>query len=324
LAAFLQTQDAKVRQEAEVDLAWLDKQEGEATEQLLASTMSTREKLGTPVDRAKAEELAKKWNLPLMPPEEYRQFITDLPIPALCFVYQKAGFVNSIGDIVAYMQELRAKFEKASRETKSVYRADEKFLQSHRLIFYAWQKEIPVSGASYGMDIVPSKEIRGKPFQITVLNPPSRRFEGNYVSDANSTVLRIQYGKVSLLLTSLINQKASEGLLGLKDGIQSTIYQVPEFGLGGKFVNPVAMLAAVTPEVVIFHYKPGKTVDVHFQAVWDLCREKKIRVLNTSQVGAVTVTTDGETYRVETMLAEKADEEGEEETVAAQEVGAAF
>ncbi|MCX6348225.1 MAG: hypothetical protein NTV79_01805 [Candidatus Aureabacteria bacterium] len=89
-------------------------------------------------------------------------------------------------------------------------------------------------------------------------------------------------------------------------------------------MNPAAMLTAVSPEAAIFQYKPGKTVDPRFQAVWDLCQGSKIRVLNTTKVGAVTVTTDGETYRAETMLAEEAGEGGEEAPVAAQEVGAGF
>ncbi|MCX6348226.1 MAG: ComEC/Rec2 family competence protein [Candidatus Aureabacteria bacterium] len=231
LTAFLATLDDKNRSAAEAALAGLDKAEGESREVLFESIISTYGKLGETVDRAKAEEIAGRWRLPLLTVEEYRQFITDFPGPLLWFVYQKAGVVASVADIASYMDELRLKFEEAARESKSVYRADEKFLQCHRLIYYAREKNIPMSAASFGMNIVEPKTIRGKNLEMTVLNPPAERFRGTYVSDSNSIVLHIRYGKVSLLLTSLINQKASEWLLGLKGGIQSTIYQVPEFGL---------------------------------------------------------------------------------------------
>jgi len=82
----------------------------------------------------------------------------------------------------------------------------------------------------------------------------------------------------------------------------------------------------VNPEAAIFHYKPGKYIDKRFQKVWDLCQEKEILCYNTTDLGAVTLISDGETYQIDVML--KGEEaEIDEETDAgskAREVGVGF
>ncbi len=324
LAAFLAGLDDKNRSAAEAAIASLDKFEGEAEEALYESIISTYAGLGETIDRAQAEAIQERWRLPLLRVEEYRNFITDLPVPVLCFIYQKAGLVSSLDEINAYVEGLRLKFEQAARETKSIYREEEKFLQCHRLIYYAKEKQIPMSAATYGMNIIEPETYGSNTLTITALNPPSERFRGNYVSDSNSIVLRISYGKSSVLLTSLINQKASEWILGLKDGIKSSVYQVPEYGLGGRYVDPAAMLAAVTPETAVFNFKPGKTVDQRFQSVWDLCNEKGVRCLNTAAVGAVTVITDGDQLKVESFLGGTAGDEDADGAMTAQDLTAAY
>jgi ComEC/Rec2-related protein len=324
LNAFLAPLEDKTRSAAEAAIATLDKAESESRDVLYDSIISTYAGLGETIDRTKAAEIQAKWKMPLLQVEEYRNFITDLPGPVLWFIYQQAGYVSSIDGLAAYVDGLRLKFEKAARETKSIYRADEKFLQCHRLIYYAREKNIPMSAATYGMNIIEPETFRGNTLTITALNPPAERFQGNYVSDSNSTVLRISYGKTSLLLTSLVNQKASEWLLGLKGGIPSTVYQVPERGLGGRYVDPTAMLAAISPEVAIFHYKPGKKVDERFQMVWDFCQEAKVLCLNTAKSGAVTIISDGDTYQAESFLEGVEAETGEESTISPQDPGVAY
>jgi len=135
-----------------------------------------------------------------------------------------------------------------------------------------------------------------------ILGPPAERFQGRYVSDANSAVLRFQYGDHSVLMTSLINQQASEWLLEIKDGIASTVYQVPEFGRGGRYVNSARMLESVNPEIAVFHYKAGRYVDKRYQEVYDLCQAKNIRTLNTPDDGAVIVRLRPDGYQAESML----------------------
>lgn len=326
LRDFLQTLESEARLAAEKVIAELDEKEEQQWEELLESIISTYEKLGAPVSREKAEELAKKWDLPLLPLEVYRDFITDLPQPVQWFVYQEAGLVDSLEKIEVYRIDLYDKFEKAAREAKKIFRGEEKFIKYHRLMFYVKEKNIPLAEAHAGINIIKPVKVGGIKLSVTIVNPPKKRYQGNYVSDSNSTVIRVEYGDVSVLLTSMINQKASEWLLNMKGGIRSTVYQVPEFGKGGRFISTSRMLDAINPEVAVFHYKPGKYIDKRFQEVWDLCQEKGIQCYNTSKLGALTLTTDGESYQIDSML--KGEEaEIDEETEApskAQEVGVGF
>jgi len=218
------------------------------------------------------------------------------------FVFRKAGLVESVEDLEAYRLGLYEKFVKVTGETGKFYRGEERFLQYHRMLFAVKMKHISISPSHTGMNIIKPASVGGKKLEAIILNPPEERYQGRYVTDSNSTVIRIKYGDKSVLLTSLINQKASKYLLDLRGGIRSTVYEVPEFGKGGRFIDSARMLDAVNPQWAIFHYKRGRYVDKRYQAVLDICQKKGIKTLNTAKVGAVTLITDGETLRVTSML----------------------
>lgn len=290
-------------------LAEKEKQEREA---LVESIKTTYNKLGKFISPEQAQKIADTWKTPLLRTAEYRDFITDLPQTLQWFVFQKAGLVDSVEDLEVYRLELYDKFVEVTGETGKFYRGEERFLQYHRMLFAVKMKNIPISPSYAGMHIIKPVKIRGKELTATIINPPADRYRGKYVTDSNSTVLRISYGNTSVLLTSLINQKASESMLELRGGIRSTVYEVPEFGKGGRFIDTARVLDAVNPRYAIFHYKRGNYVDKRYQEVWDLCQDRGIDCLNTAIVGAVTITTDGETVQVTSMLKGKEGEISDE------------
>lgn len=326
LKKFLAILPPKIQANGSAAIAGLAEKEKIEMAVLLESIKNTSESLGRAITPEQIQKKSGRWKIFLLRTGEYRDFITDLPQSVQWFVFQKAGLVSSVEDLEAYRLELYNKFVEVTGETGDFYRGEERFLQYHRMLFTAKMKNIPVSPSHTGINIIKPVQIGGKRLELAILSPPEERFRGSYVTDSNSTVIRVRYGDQSILLTSLINQKASAYLLDLRGGIRNTVYEVPEFGKGGRYVDTGRMLDAVDPEVAIFHYKRGRYVDKRYQAVYDLCRKKGIKCLNTPVTGAVTLITDGETLRVSSML--KGVEGKISEDVAApdkeQELGAAM
>nr|HPQ66125.1 ComEC/Rec2 family competence protein [bacterium] len=311
LDEFISSLDSAAQTAADNALADYTEKKKEKHEELIESILSTYQMLDRPLEnREEAEEIARKWDMPLLSTDDYRALVTELPPIAVWYIYQQGGVVHSIEGLEGYLNELKEKFVEAVGDTKGVYREDEKFLQYHRLIYTVWKKKIPITSSHYGMDVIKPRDVNGMPLSIEILNPPEKRFTGTYVSDANSTVMRVRYGDYSVLFTSLINQEASEWLLTLpEDEIKSTIYQIPEFGKGGRFVNSDLMFERVEPEVAVFHYKGGRYVDKRYEEVAGLCTAKGIRTFNTPEDGAVIIHIYGDAYQVESMLGGLIEEE---------------
>ncbi len=302
ITAFVSELAPETRTLAENALNAFDEKKQLNYEELIESILSTYAGLGDEFEREKAEEIAARWNMPLLKTEDYRELLYELPAPVVWFVYREAGAVSSLEGLAAYLDDLRARFVDAVGDSQEIYREDEKFLQYHRLMYWALKKNLELSPTHYGLHLIKEQEVGGAVLKAEILGPPEERFQGRYVSDANSAVLRFQYGEHSVLMTSLINQQASEWLLELKDGIASTVYQIPEFGRGGRYVNTERMLESVNPEIAVFHYKGGRYVDKRYQEVYDLCRAKNIRTLNTPDDGAVIVRIRPDGYQAESML----------------------
>ncbi len=319
----------------------LKEKEAEGHEKLLESIISTEKWLHPDEEftREEAEALAKKWKLPVLPPDEYHGFVSNLPQQFQWFVYEQGGVVADIDELIAYRMELYDLFIaaigfKSENPDDKLYRGDEMFMQYHYLLFSARTQNIPVSPANQGIVIIEPEKIRtvesaegkDKPLvlEATILNPPAERVTGKYVNEVNSVVVSLRYGDVSFIFPSLLDNEGANNLAqNVKGGLGATIYQAPQFGKGGKYFDPIILLQLVKPKVAVFQYPGGSfgRPSKKFLEAWDFCQAQGIASYNTKEMGAVTVITDGENYRVITSL-EQPGEGAEGETVEkAMEVG---
>lgn len=116
-----------------------------------------------------------------------------------------------------------------------------------------------------------------------------------------STVFKLSYGLVSFLFTSDIEKEAEEYLVK-KYGheLQATILKVPHHG--SKTSSTHSFLNAVKPAVGIISV--GALNSYHHPAKQTLERYKKnnIKIFRTDLNGAITITTDGVKYKIDTFM----------------------
>jgi beta-lactamase superfamily II metal-dependent hydrolase len=296
----------------------LKEKEATAHEELIESIISTEKWLhpDTEFSAEQAEALAEKWKLPLLPPSDYHGFVSNLPQLVQWFVFQEGGIVGDMDELLAYQMDLFEHFEtaigyEAEVPDEKLYRGEEMFLQYHRLLFSVKVRDIPITGARKGIEIIPPETVNGKELQAVVLNPPKDRVTGKYVNEVNSVGVKLQFGDVSFLFPSLMdNEGFSNMVQNVKGGIHATIYLAPQFGKGGKYFDPIQPINLVKPKVAVFQYsgepfgriaKPTS----QFRIGWDYCQKVGIESYNTNSQGAVIVYTDGTDYRVVTSLGEK-------------------
>jgi len=201
---------------------------------------------------------------------------------------------------------------------EKLYRGEEMFLQYHRLIFSAKVRDIPISAARQGIEIIPADQVGGKELQAIILNPSVERVTGKYVNEVNSVAVKLQYGDVSFLFPSLMdNEGFSNMAQNVKGGIQSTIYLAPQFGKGGKYFDPIQPISLVKPKVAVFQYSGGSfgRESKKFIEAWDYCKEIGLEAYNTKKQGAIIVYTDGTDYRVVPMMGEKKKAGAQDESV---------
>jgi len=203
---------------------------------------------------------------------------------------------------------------------EKLYRGEEMFLQYHRLIFSAKVRDIPISAARQGIEVIPPDQVGGKELQAVILNPPVERVTGKYVNEINSVVVKLQYGDVSFLFPSLINNDGMQNIaqnVNVKGGIQSTIYLAPQFGKGSKIFDPIQPIILVKPKVAVFQYSGGSfgRESLKFREAWDYCKEIGLEAYNTKKQGAIIVYTDGTDYRVVPMMGEKKKAGAQDESV---------
>jgi len=303
----------------------LKEKEAEAHEELIESIISTEKWLHPQTDFSteQAEALAEKWRLPILPPNDYYGFVCNLPQPVQWFVFQQGGIIGDMDELLAYQMDLFERFEtaigyEAEVPGETLFRGDEMFLQYHRLIFSVKVRDIPISAARQGIEVIPPDQVGGKELQAVILNPPVERVTGKYVNEINSVVVKLQYGDVSFLFPSLINNDGMQNIAqNVKGGIQSTIYLAPQFGKGSKIFDPIQPISLVKPEVAVFQYSGGSfgRESLKFREAWDYCKEIGLEAYNTKKQGAIIIYTDGTDYRVIPMLGEKKQSGAQDESV---------
>ncbi|HOW28079.1 MAG TPA: ComEC/Rec2 family competence protein [Elusimicrobiota bacterium] len=165
----------------------------------------------------------------------------------------------------------------------------------------------PVSG-----DVL-CEEIHGdKKFQIRVLSPtPGSQTGLDDPLRNNSIVLKVTYGKTSVLLAQQLGMAGEWRLIDRwGDELKSDVLLVPSNG------NPQAstdeFLSVVAPKDTVVQYgflsKYSRDSEFFYGPVMNQTlkryESRGIRWFRTDMMGAVTLHSDGETYRMETILGE--------------------
>ncbi|MCS6816116.1 MAG: ComEC/Rec2 family competence protein [Acidobacteriota bacterium] len=136
------------------------------------------------------------------------------------------------------------------------------------------------------------------PVTATVLWPPPSDRPPETWENADSLVLRIQYGDTKLLLTGDIERAAEEALLAAGWELQSDVLKVPHHGSrtssSDAFLERVrprwAIVTAADPVAGRFRY-PHPEVRERYD-------RRAISLFHTGQQGLITLMTDGQTFRI--------------------------
>ncbi|WP_151191929.1 ComEC/Rec2 family competence protein, partial [Desulfotomaculum copahuensis] len=134
--------------------------------------------------------------------------------------------------------------------------------------------------------------------QIDVLGPPRPLFQGTR-SDANnnSVVIRISYGRQSILLTGDMEVEAQRALLETGAVPACTVLKMPHHG--SRYFLP-AFLEAARPAVTVISVGARNNFGQPAPETINLLEQTPARIYRTDLDGAVILTTGGKTWRVET------------------------
>ena len=161
-------------------------------------------------------------------------------------------------------------------------------LQGEGLLSVLREREVPVMEIDSSM---PPLWLGG--VRIEVLHPgPGSLLEGR----DGSLVLRLDFGKVSILLPGDIGEGVERSLL--QRGLQEvTILKVPGHGAISSSSPP--FIRAISPEVAIISAGHNDPFHPHSE-VLRRYRNEGVRLYRTDRDGAITVVTDGRGYTVKT------------------------
>ena len=191
------------------------------------------------------------------------------------------------------------------------------FMVQHFDVKEVWSNHEPVDTVGYRKwrEIVKRRGIIHHDFQrlpdcflrngvsFEILSPP-RDFLDRRLAETwrdpnnNSMVVRVGFGKVSLLMTGDITRKAEMELVGRYAGqrLRSTILMVPHHG--SRKSNSMAFLSAVDPEEAVISAGWRNRFGFPHRETLERLAAAGGRVWCTADSGAIQIITDGETYQV--------------------------
>lgn len=144
-------------------------------------------------------------------------------------------------------------------------------------------------------------EIRGYPeIKILVLNPPLKLLKGT-LSDENdnSVVLKIIYKQISFLLCADIEEEGIKQILNLEQNLNSTFIKIPHHGSDQKEIENI-FLEKVNPQAAIITITQHEN-NLPAPNVIEALRKIGATIYSTGASGAITITTDGYKYSIDTM-----------------------
>lgn len=135
----------------------------------------------------------------------------------------------------------------------------------------------------------------GEDVAAEVLNPPGVLFEE---SNDNSVVVRVTYGRVSVLLMGDAEERAIESMLEARLPLESAVLKVGHHGSAN--ATSKALLQAVRPDYALISVGVNNPFKHPHRETLSLLNEAGAEVYRTDQHGTVIVTTDGQTIQVST------------------------
>ncbi len=149
-------------------------------------------------------------------------------------------------------------------------------------------------------------EIDGVGIEILWPDPASERLSDN----DRSLVLRLSYGRRSILLTGDIEARSETRLAEIGAGLRADVLKTPHHGSKTSTTTP--FLDAVRPlHAIISAGRPSPFGHPHPE-VLDRLESRRIRIWETGRCGAVTASTDGEDLQVESYVKCESDERSAE------------
>ncbi len=157
------------------------------------------------------------------------------------------------------------------------------------------KKRIPYQVVKVGTSIKGYKRVK-----IHVLNPPPTLLEGTRSDlNNNSVVIKLVYGKTSLLLTADIEAEAEEQLLSCGHLLKSTVIKVPHQGSRSSSGEP--FLELVDPEVAIISVGRRNPFGHPSPVVLKRYQKMGVKLYRTDRQGAVIFISDGRKFWIKTM-----------------------
>lgn len=131
--------------------------------------------------------------------------------------------------------------------------------------------------------------------QLTVLNPRAVPMTGTASDDNNNAiVLRLDYGRSSVLLTGDAEQEAEADMIAAGLPLPADVLKVGHHGSNGS--SSAAFLAAVAPQIAVIQVGAQNTFGHPHPAV--LARLSAAQVLRTDQHGRIEMISDGKRWQV--------------------------
>jgi competence protein ComEC len=168
-----------------------------------------------------------------------------------------------------------------------------------------YQEAVKQSGAHYEQ-VQPGRKLDlGGGVRLEILAPTEPMFArdqmktGGNVPNANSIVMRLDYGDFSMLLPGDAEEQTEHRMLTKDVNLKVKIVKVPHHG--SKYATTQDFIDRVKPEVAIISCGAWNRYGQPAQAVLDRLKAANVKIYRTDLQGEVTITTRGKTeYTVKT------------------------
>jgi len=156
------------------------------------------------------------------------------------------------------------------------------------------ERNIPVKTLAEGTVISAGEKVR-----IRALHPPREPPEREGLStNGLSLVLQMSYGKIDFLFTGDIGANVERDLCEEYPDLESEVLKVPHHGSGRS--SSMELLDAVRPQMAVVQVGRNNSFGHPNKETLERYESVKCRLLRTDMDGAITVTSNGKTFRCRT------------------------
>jgi len=191
---------------------------------------------------------------------------------------------------------------------------------SIRKFFDDYKAAVSASGAQYGTARPGTKYDLGGGALLTVLAPFDPLFTrdqmrtGGNEPNANSIVLRLDYGSFSMLLASDAEEQTEHRLMTKELDLQTRVLKVGHHG--SKYASSGDFLQRVKPEIAIISCGAWNRYGHPAQSVLDRLRTANVKLYRTDLHGEITITSRGGSNDINVQAAKQPTEDAWEGRIA--------